>query len=88
LELAEAAYMLTSVGLDRNLMHTFAYEYGYTGDWALNKGSVASLRKTLGATPYDVVIPPAFTSDELIYAKPVEWINQKLEDCRIGRQLV
>ena len=87
-DLASAAWMLTSPGLDRNLRMTFMSEYGYHGGWAReirvhgNTEDMTDVRKRLRAAQTDIVIPPSFALNEPIYRNPVDWINQKIEECR------
>lgn len=87
LAMAEATYMLTSQGFNRGLNYTFGYEFGFDGEWpkTFNRSNpldTTAIRKVLKANDWDVVIPAAYLSDEPIYTKPLEWLNEKLAECR------
>lgn len=86
LNLSMAAYCLASAGYDRGCTHPVAKMLnGYCGGWGDGFEHTARytevLRRRLGASADDVIVPSIHASDPLA-GNPLAWINTQLE--RVG----
>lgn len=84
LDLARAAWMLTSPGYARTLAFAGAYHLGPAdGSWPWNSYPVKSeyepsMREMLEMQPEDIFLCGAFLNDKLALSNPVEWVRQMI----------
>jgi hypothetical protein len=90
LDLARAAYMLTSTGYARALAFSSAYAMSNqvhgdcSGQWPWgsnpqNREYEPAMREMLGMQPEDIFLCGAFLYDKLALTDPVAWVKQMIE---------
>lgn len=85
-DLASACNAMTSTGLTRGCGYSYCrhVDAGVNGSWAFcysgysERAYVAGLRAAVGATEYDIVVPPMFVNDPLLN-DPVAFVQRALD---------